>query len=75
VLKSNNVTYVVDTTWVDPALKSEDYKQFRMIIILPQNYYNFTHPWKKDIDPYLEEVWSYNSEGQAIARLFKVNVS
>jgi len=74
VLKDNNVSYFVQNTWVDPALRSDSQKKFDLIFVSPQNYVSFTHPWKTDIDPYLKEVWSYSSGGQKIAVLYKVNV-
>jgi hypothetical protein len=72
ILKANGIKYFIETTWVDPALKGESYKKFKLIFISPQNYHNFTHPWDPDLDKYLIEVWSYEQKGQKIARLFEI---
>lgn len=71
ILKKYGVKYFIETTWVDPALKGEDYKKFKLIFISSENYYNTTHPWQPDLDPYLKEVWSNEKSGQKIGRLFE----
>ena len=40
-----------------------------------ENYNNLTHPWKSDINQYLEEVWSYSERDQKIAKLYKINLN
>ena len=71
-LKENNISYAVDYFWFDPAYQGEDVPKLKGIVISPDNYYNFTHPWKPDIDKYLEEVWSYDYQGQKMAVLYKI---
>jgi len=71
-LSSYNISYFKQYTWVDPALKGDTYKQFDLLFISPQNYYNFTHPWKPGLDNYLQEVWNYSSNGNVISRLYKI---
>lgn len=71
-LSSYNISYFKQYTWVDPALKGDTYKQFDLLFISPQNYYNFTHPWKPGLDNYLQEVWNYTSNGAVIGRLYKI---
>ena len=70
--RDNNVSFFVQNTWVDPALRGPEQKKFDMMFCSPQNYVSFNHPWKTDIDPYLKEVWSYSSGGQKVAVLYKV---
>jgi MFS family permease len=74
ILKENGIKYFIQTTWVDPALKADYYKKFRLIFISPENYYNATHPWKPDLDSFMEEVWNYKQNEEKIARLFKIMV-
>ena len=71
-LKKYNVSYTVDTTWFDPSVKGSDVRKFKIIFISPNNYNNFTNPWKNDLEPYLKEVWYYDNKGQTIARLYEV---
>lgn len=72
LLKQNNVSYKIQNTYVDPALKSQYHPTFDLIFITPNNYRNAITPWKEDLDKYLEEVWSYEQEGQKIAVLYKI---
>ena len=74
LLNKNNVSYFVQNTYVDPTLKSRYHPTFELIFISPQNYHNATHPWNPNLDPYLEEVWSFEQNGQKLARIFKVNI-
>jgi len=72
LLERNNVSYFVRNTYVDPSLKSQYHPTFDLILISPQNYYSTAHPWHSNLDPYLEEVWSYEENGMVIARLYAV---
>ncbi len=73
-LTENNITYEIKNTWVDPALRGDHFKTFDLIYVSADNYYNQTHPWTPDLDPYLEKVWSYSQGTQEIAQLYKVNI-
>ena len=73
-LERYDVKYFQENTWVDPTMRHSNIKKFDVIIVSPQNYDNFTNPWRNDLDPYLEEVWSYEQSGQKIAILYKVKV-
>ncbi len=73
-LKNAGVSYVVQDTWADPALRGPDYKTFKLLFVSPQNYFNSTHPWKPELDQFMTEVWRYNDRGQTVARLFKINI-
>ncbi len=75
ILQENNISYFVENTWVDPAMKGENYKIFKLIFISPVNYYNSTHPWNPNLNPYLDKVWDYTSEDQEIAKLYKFNIN
>ncbi|MCD6590064.1 hypothetical protein J7K74_02670 [Candidatus Woesearchaeota archaeon] len=73
-LRENNVEFQIGWYYFDPAVRGIDIPKIKGIIILPSNYYNFSHPWHPDLDPYLEEVWSYEYNDMKIARLFKINI-
>jgi hypothetical protein len=66
------VKYIQQNTWIDPTMRSNRVKTFDVLIISPENYNNFTNPWKSDLNEYLEEVWSYEQSGQKMAVLYKV---
>jgi len=72
-LQNNGIKYFVDTTWVDPAIRGDDVKKFKLIFISPENYRDSATPWNPDLDSRLAEVWSYDAEGQKLAKLFKLN--
>ena len=74
ILKENDIKYFIQTTWVDPAIKGEGIPKFKLIFISPENYYNNTHPWGKNLDLYMDEVWSYNQQNQKIAKLYKISI-
>jgi len=74
LLTDNNVNYVVQNTWVDPAIKGDSIKTFDLIFITPNNYHNFTNPWNPELNPYLTEVWSYSDAGNRMAALYKINI-
>ncbi len=74
LLNQNNVSYFIKNTYVDPTKKSKYHPTFDLIFISSQNYHNFVHPWNPNLDPYLEEVWSYKQQNQKIAILYKINI-
>jgi hypothetical protein len=71
-LDENGVKYYRVDWWVDPCQHKP--KKFDLLMISTENYRNSVKPWKKDLDPYLEEVWNYSSDGQKIAILYKINI-
>jgi hypothetical protein len=68
------VKYIQDHTWVDPAVKGDQMRKYDLYIVSPNNYNNFTEPWKNDLDKYLEQVWDYEQSGQKIAILYRVKI-
>jgi len=74
LLEENNISYTPDYTWLDPAVRQDDVKKFNVLYIGPQNYNNYTNPWKPDLDNFLQEVWSYTdpSNNMAVARIYKI---
>ena len=74
LLEQNNVSYFVKNDYVDPSLKSEYHPTFDLIFVSPENYHNFTNPWNTNLNPYLEEVWSYEQNGMKIAVLYEINI-
>lgn len=74
ILKNNNVSYFIENTWVDPALKGDKYKKFDLIFISPQNYRSQDKPWNSNLDQYLTEVWAYDYQGSKIAVLYRIDI-
>ncbi len=74
-LDANGVLYTPMTTWIDPAVKGPKVRLYDVLIIGPENYeMTGEGPWKNDLDPYLEEVFSQEAGGQKIAVLYKLNI-
>ena len=71
-LGNYNISYFTQKRPLDPA-SAEYFLQRDLIILSPSNYYNLTHPWKPDIDRYLQEVWNYTYNGQEVAVLYKIS--
>ena len=74
ILENNDVNYFRREAWIDAGNRRPEVKKFDLLMISPENYYNFTHPWHPNLDPYLEEVWSYEQTGQKIAKLYKIKI-
>ncbi|WP_456373817.1 hypothetical protein [Methanocaldococcus sp.] len=74
-LDKYGVKYIPIKFWLDPANRNKYVRKFNVLIISPQNYYNFTNPWKPDLNKYLVEVWNYTYNGKKIAVLYKINIS
>lgn len=70
-LNESGVIYKRGTTYLDPSFRDERFKKFDVLFVTPDNYYNATHPWNPDIDPYLQQVWNYGES----AALYKVVIS
>ena len=71
LLRHYNISFYSQHTWLDPAIRQPDVKQFDLIFILPYQF-NLTHPWHPDLDNYLEEVWDYSQNGVVISRIYKI---
>lgn len=69
-LNDNGVKYFIEMSWVDPVIRGERQK---IIFISPENYHNASHPWNPNLDKLMEEVWSYDANGQTIAKLYKIS--
>ena len=74
ILNKNGVQYLTQHTWVDPALRGEEYRTFDLLLISPQNYRSFGTPWSSGLDNYLTESWRYEGEGQVLSKIYKVNL-
>jgi hypothetical protein len=74
ILDDNGVKYIVQNTWVDPALRGEDYQTFDLLLISPENYQSFGAPWTPGLNNYLTEVQRYEHEGQVLSKIYKVNL-
>lgn len=75
ILDSHNIKYFEDKQSFEPNTYGRDkYRKFILTILSPENYHNQTHPWNPSFDPYLEEAWSFQTQGQTIARLYKVRI-
>lgn len=74
ILDKYGVHYIPQHTWVDPALRGDEYRTFDLLLISPQNYRSFGTPWSLGLDKYLTEVWRYDGDGQVLSKVYKVNL-
>jgi len=58
--------------WVDPALRSPGVKQLPLSLVSPANYRNDVTPWRDNLDPFLERIWSYEEGGRLKAAIYRV---
>jgi len=74
LLKENGIYYIKVKYWVEPALRGESFPQYKLLMILPFiKGTDFYHPWHKNLNKYLKEVWSYSDENLGkIAVLYKI---
>lgn len=72
LLESNNISYAFQHTWIDPAIKNNNIRQFDALFITPQNYVNFTHPWNRNLDGYLQEVWNSSQGNTVVNRIYRI---
>jgi len=74
ILNKNGVQYFPQHTWVDPALRGDEYRTFDLLLISPRNYRSFETPWSSGLDKYLTEVWRYDGEGNVLGKIYKVEL-
>ena len=74
ILNKNGVQYFPQHTWVDPALRGDEYRTFDLLLISPGNYRSFATPWSSELDKYLTEVWRYDGDGNVLGKIYKVNL-
>jgi|TARA_Y100000310_G_scaffold290194_1_gene317192 hypothetical protein len=74
ILNKNGVQYFPQHTWVDPALRGDEYRTFDLLLISPGNYRSFSTPWSSGLDKYLTEVWRYDGEGNVLGKIYKVKL-
>lgn len=75
ILQENGIKYFQQHTWLDPTAKgNEQIVKYDLLFVSPENYRSAEKPWKADLDPYLEEVWSYTNNGQKIAILYEIKI-
>lgn len=74
-LDANGVLYAPMTTWIDPSVKGPQVRIYDVLIVGANNYDNGGKgPWKDDLDPYLDDVYSQDAGGQRIAALYKISM-
>ena len=56
---------------LSPTLQGEDYKTFDLLFILPKRGIVET-PWDETLDPYLEEVWSFEDGENKISQIYLI---
>jgi len=66
-LEQFNISYQPQYTWVDPALRGDTYKQFNILLIIP-NYKSKEQPWIDQLNPFLEEVFNFENK----TKIYKV---
>jgi len=74
ILNKYGIQYLPQHTWVDPALRGDEYRTFDLLLISPNNYRSFGTPWSSSLDKYLTEVWRYDGDGQVLSKVYKVNL-
>ncbi len=75
LLSENGIEYFSEKQSFEPnTYNRPQFRKFDLSILSPSNYHNQSNPWNPDLNNYLEEVWSYDYNGQKIARLFKINL-
>ena len=74
VLNKYGIQYIPQNTWVDPALRGEEYRTFDLLLISPENYRSFGTPWSSRLDKYLTEVWRYDGNGNVLSKIYKVEL-
>jgi len=74
ILNKNGVQYFTQHTWVDPALRGDEYRTFDLLLISPGNYRSFATPWSEGLDKYLTDVWRYDGDGNVLSKIYKVNL-
>ncbi len=72
MFEDNDIKYIKDNTWVDPALVGDNYKKFDLLFLSPENYRTYNHPWNPNLDEFLKEVWSYDAGGKKAAVLYEI---
>ncbi len=73
LLRQYGVKYVVAMWFVDPDVRGDNVRKYKLIIESPDNLdATGLGPWRDDIDFLLEEVWSYSMNGVKVAALYKV---
>lgn len=70
-LTSNNVEFIPQYTWVDPALNGDEYKKFNLLFVLPKRK-DFITPWDPTLDSHLEEIWKYEEGNQTISKIYLI---
>ena len=74
ILNKYGVQYLPQHTWVDPALRGDEYRTFDLLLISPGNYRSFSTPWSSGLDKYLTEVWRYDGDGNVLGKIYKVEL-
>ncbi len=75
ILDYYGIKYLPSFFWIDPSHWYNYVRRYNILFILPNNYLNYTHPFSKDLDPFIYEVWSYKYKNKKIAVLYKINKS
>ena len=70
-LKDNGVKYVRMNTWLDPAFRSEDYKTFDTLLVLPYNNSD-SNPWNPQFTAMLKLDRSFYQDGMEAARIYSI---
>ncbi|MBI2547991.1 hypothetical protein HYW21_01440 [Candidatus Woesearchaeota archaeon] len=75
ILDLAGITYLVREGIFEPSAQNNpDAVRLQIMYLTPDNYHNFTQPWNPDLNNYLTEVWSYESNGRPVAKLYVINL-
>jgi hypothetical protein len=71
-LQKYNVSFQKVHTWLDPALRGDQYRQYDALLVKPE--LNITHPWSDQLDKYLVLEKSFYYQGLEAARIYRINL-
>jgi len=70
-LEIYNISYIETKSYVDPAIRGPEVKQFDLYLILPHQM-NQQKPWHPGLDVHLREVWNYTENNMVISQLYEI---
>ncbi len=71
-LQTYNISYQKLHTWLDPALRGDEYRQYDALLVQPS--LNITHPWSDELDKYLILEKTFYYQGLEAAKIYSINL-
>jgi len=69
--KDNGVKYIRMNMWLDPAFRSDDYKKYDSLLVIPYNNSD-SNPWNPQFTSMLKLDKSFYQEGAEAARIYTI---